>query len=188
MIDEVFRTDGTLLERLVDNLDGTGTRTTYDTDGNITGTEELTGLPIPEPVPLTETEVLAKHVLAPKVRAEELSDAELAEVAPLFPAWDGNGVEYTAGDVVRHLGELYEVNQGQGHTSQPDWSPDVAVSLFKAHRPAGQVSAWVQPIPPDFYPLDAVVTHNGSTWKSLHAANVWEPGAVGTEALWEQVG
>jgi len=40
-----------LVEQIVDNLDGTGTRTTYDADGNVTSVEQLTGLPIPEPPP-----------------------------------------------------------------------------------------------------------------------------------------
>lgn len=142
---------------------------------------------VSDPAQLTEAQVLAKHVLAPKVRAEELTDAELVEVAPLFPEWRP-GVRLEAGDVVRHGGVLFEVNEGQGHVSQPDWTPDVAASLFKPHRPAGEVSAWEPPVAPDFYPLDAVVTHGGHTWKSLHAANVWEPGTPGTEALWEQVG
>ena len=35
---------------IVDNGDGTGTRTTYDEHGNETSVEQLTGLPIPEPV------------------------------------------------------------------------------------------------------------------------------------------
>ena len=30
----------------VDNGDGTGTRTTYDADGNVTSVEQLTGLPV----------------------------------------------------------------------------------------------------------------------------------------------
>ncbi len=34
----------------VDNGDGTGTRTTYDEHGNETSVEQVTGLPIPEPV------------------------------------------------------------------------------------------------------------------------------------------
>ena len=42
--------DGLTLEwRIVDNGDGTGTRTTYDADGNVTSVEQLTGLPIPPP-------------------------------------------------------------------------------------------------------------------------------------------
>ena len=41
-----------LIEQTVENLDGTGYRTTYDADGNVTSVEQLTGLPIPpEPEP-----------------------------------------------------------------------------------------------------------------------------------------
>ena len=42
---------GRLIERTVDNGDGTRTRTTYDPDGNETSVEQLIDLPIPEPVP-----------------------------------------------------------------------------------------------------------------------------------------
>lgn len=31
----------------------------------------------------------------------------------------------------------------------------------------------------DAYPLDWTVTHNGKTWRSLVAGNVWEPGVSG---------
>ena len=41
----------TLEWRVVDNGDGTGTRTTFDADGNPETVEQLTGLPIPEPAP-----------------------------------------------------------------------------------------------------------------------------------------
>lgn len=41
--------NGNVVEQTVDNGDGTGTRTTYDVDGNVTGVENLTDLPIPEP-------------------------------------------------------------------------------------------------------------------------------------------
>jgi hypothetical protein len=36
---------------LVDNGDGSGTRTVYDVDGKVVSVEQLTGLPIPEPAP-----------------------------------------------------------------------------------------------------------------------------------------
>ena len=42
--------DGCLTALTVNNGDGTGTRTTYDAAGNETSVEQLTGLPIPEPV------------------------------------------------------------------------------------------------------------------------------------------
>ena len=55
--DEMVFANGVLIEQTVDNGDGTGTRTTYDADGNVTSVEQLTGLPIPpppEPDPLTD--------------------------------------------------------------------------------------------------------------------------------------
>ena len=42
--------DGLTLEwRIVDNGDGTGTRTTFHADGTVDTVEQLTGLPIPPP-------------------------------------------------------------------------------------------------------------------------------------------
>ena len=38
-----------LIEQTVDNLDGTGTRTTFHADGTVDTVEQLTGLPIPPP-------------------------------------------------------------------------------------------------------------------------------------------
>lgn len=44
------RPNGNVAERLVDHGDGTGTRTLYGPDGTVTSTEEVDGLPLPEPV------------------------------------------------------------------------------------------------------------------------------------------
>lgn len=38
--------DGVLVTEIIDHGDGTGTRTVYDGKGNVTSTEQLTGLPI----------------------------------------------------------------------------------------------------------------------------------------------
>ncbi|HEX3642400.1 MAG TPA: polysaccharide deacetylase family protein, partial [Ktedonobacteraceae bacterium] len=46
------------------------------------------------------------------------------------PAWNGNGVHYKAGDQVTYKGKTYSCIQG--HTSQPDWNPVDAVSLWEA--------------------------------------------------------
>lgn len=59
-VNEAFDADGALIERVVDNGDGTGTRTTYDADGNVTATEQLTGLPIPVPPEPTAEERIAQ--------------------------------------------------------------------------------------------------------------------------------
>lgn len=40
---------GRILSTTTDNGDGTGTRTLYGPDGQVAGTEALTGLPVPDP-------------------------------------------------------------------------------------------------------------------------------------------
>ena len=42
---------GNIVEQIIDNGDGTGTRTTFHPDGTVDTVEQLTGLPIPEPEP-----------------------------------------------------------------------------------------------------------------------------------------
>ena len=57
-MDEIFR-NGILIERTVDNGDGTGVRTTFDQNGNVTSTEQLSGLPIPQPPEPSDAEKIA---------------------------------------------------------------------------------------------------------------------------------
>ena len=48
---------------------------------------------------------------------------------------------------------------------------------------------WQQPIAglTDKYQHGAIVRHNGKLWQSsYHGQNVWEPGVLGTEALWTE--
>ena len=89
-------------------------------------------------------------------------------------------------------GELYVCLQA--HTSQTDWAPTAAPSLWAKVLEAGtpdtpteEVPEWVQPDSTNPYPLGARVKHNGKVWESLVANNVWEPGAVGTETVWREV-
>lgn len=183
MIDEVFRPDGTLLERLVDNLDGTGTRTTFDAEGNETEVENLTGLPVPEPVPLTESQLIAKLVLAPQVRDDEveLSDDEVAEMAPLFPEWRP-GIQVAVGDVLRWDGTLVECIQA--HPTQSDWTPDVTPALWKVHR-TPDMTEWTAGIDVE---VGEEFTYQGTTYRVLqaHPTQVgWEP--PNAPALWELV-
>jgi YD repeat-containing protein len=72
--------NGNIVEQTVDNGDGTGTRTVYDADGNVTSVEQLTGLPIPvEPEPTAE-ERLATLIaaLGAAQSLEEIRDAAAA--------------------------------------------------------------------------------------------------------------
>lgn len=127
-----------------------------------------------------------------KTQAPSLSTDVAIRAAELFAAWDGNGHAYAEGERVSYEGELYVCLQA--HTSQTDWAPTAAPSLWAKVLEAGtpdtpteEVPEWVQPDSTNPYPLGARVKHNGKVWESLVANNVWEPGAVGTETVWREV-
>ena len=106
-----------------------------------------------------------------------------AEHAELFSPW-AYPVSYKVGNIRRYGGALYKCVQD--HTSQADWTPDTAASLWSATSdPAEEWPAWSQPVGAhDAYNAGAKVSHNGKHWTSNQDGNVWEPGAFGwTEAV-----
>ena len=119
--------------------------------------------------------------------AQSLTEAEAITATCLHPKWNGDGVQYTAGQRVQDDGILYTVLQA--HTSQPDWKPTAAPSLFaKVLIPDPTVvPEWEQPDSTNPYMKGDKVKHNGKTWVSLIDNNVWEPGVTGTAALWQEV-
>ena len=96
----------------------------------------------------------------------------------LFDEWKA-GVDYVTGDIRKRNGNLYRCLQD--HTSQEDWTPEAAVSLWvQIADPAIEWPDWVQPVGSmDAYAKDAKVTHNGKHWTSDVDNNVWEPGVYG---------
>ena len=76
-----------LVEQTVDNGDGTGTRTVYDADGNVTSVEELTGLPIPEPPEPDPVEALQAQVAELTAALEALRPPGQAATAPPASFW-----------------------------------------------------------------------------------------------------
>lgn len=119
-------------------------------------------------------------------KAQAFEDDEALQAVELFPAWR-EGAAYAEGQRVRHDGELYRVITP--HDAQAAWTPNAAPSLFAKVLTAddGTVIAWVQPDSTNGYAKGDKVAHNGKTWESLTDGNVWEPGAVGTEALWQKL-
>ena len=59
---------------------------------------------------------------------QSLDDKDALECICLYEKWDGSGKEYIENKKLRHNGKLWRVKQT--HTSQPDWIPGVAASLF----------------------------------------------------------
>lgn len=111
--------------------------------------------------------------------AASLDDKTAMDAVTLFPAWSGDGVEYMTGCRVRYGDVLYKVLTA--HTSQPNWTPDAAPSLFaKVLIPDENViPAWEQPDSTNPYSNGDKVTHNGKLWVSNVDNNVWEPGVYG---------
>ena len=110
--------------------------------------------------------------------AKNISDNRALEHPEAFPLWK-EGISYVKDDRVRYGETLYKVLQA--HTSQADWTPDVAVSLFvRVDDPSIEYPEWIQPTgAQDAYALGAKVSHNGKHWISTVDANVWEPGVYG---------
>lgn len=132
---------------------------------------------------LDAAKVAARIGVTDKLLADELDDADIVAVTPLFPPW-ATATAYSVGDIAVYDGDPYKVVQA--HTSQDDWTPDVVPALFTPLRQTqgSTPDPWVQPLgAQDAYQIGDRVTYNGSTWESTAANNVWAPGVFG----WVQV-
>lgn len=113
---------------------------------------------------------------------EMATDEQSLQVPNLYPVWKEN-VNYVVGDRVLYSGVLYKVLQS--HTSQTDWAPDVAASLFaKVLIPdVNVIPEWEQPNSTNPYMIGDKVTYNGKTYASIVDNNVWAPDIYG----WEEI-
>ena len=140
-----------------------------------------------ETVVLEETD--AGHILLEQKTVNSIAFVTLAEAGSidtvtaeehveLFAPWV-YPADYKTGNLRRHNGRLYKCISD--HTSQEDWAPDVAVSLWvPTSDPAEEYPAWSQPVGAhDAYNTGDKVSHNGKHWTSSVDSNVWEPGVYG---------
>lgn len=141
-------------------------------------------------VPVEGTPEQAALALS-RMQFQSIPDEYAYELRALADEWVA-GVSYAVGQRVRHLGELYRCLQA--HVSQADWAPEAAPSLWARVLPGQEgsgteVGEWEQPDSTNGYQLGDRVTHDGHLWEStFDGANVWEPGATGTESLWKDLG
>lgn len=142
----------------------------------------------PERTPEVQEEVQKAAIAVAQIQAQSLTDDQAITVKAIYPEYDPNGVQYPKDFKVTYSDELHKCLQA--HTSQEDWNPENSPSLW-AKVLAGQegtgIGEWEQPDSTNPYMTGDQVTHNGKTWESLVDNNVWEPGAQGTEALWQQI-
>lgn len=108
---------------------------------------------------------------------QSLTEEDALEAVTLYPHWDGNGVAYEVGTGVQDDGVLYAVLQA--HTSQPNWKPKDAPSLFaKVLIPDPDViPEWEQPDSTNPYMKGNRVRFGGKVYESLIDNNVWSPTA-----------
>lgn len=106
------------------------------------------------------------------------ADEQAIDAAAVYPTWR-EGVAYVTGERVRYNEILYKVLQD--HTSQIDWTPESAPSLFAKVLISDPetIPEWTQPDSTNPYQTGDKVTHNGATWISTIDNNVWEPGVYG---------
>ena len=111
--------------------------------------------------------------------AIDLPDEEAMNYPHAYPVFKV-GQTYTKDERIRYGEKLYKVLQD--HTSQADWTPDIATSLFVEVSPEGVIPDWKQPVgAQDAYNTGDKVKHNDKTWVSTVDNNVWEPGVYGWE-------
>lgn len=106
-----------------------------------------------------------------------LTDEEAADMPFALPKWLPNK-EYAVGDRVRYGEHIYKVLIA--HTSQTDWTPTSAHSLFAIILPGQdgsdeEIGEWTQPDSTNPYMTGDKVRFNGKIYESLIDNNIWSP-------------
>ena len=130
----------------------------------------------------------AQMLAALQLYANGLGDEDAMAIAEIFPAWVV-AKAYKADDIVgfgtNSVGDTQLYRCLQAHTSQEEWTPDVAVSLWKAVgiTPSGYPE-WSQPVgATDAYMIGDIVSYNDALYVSTIDNNVWAPDVYGWEPI-----
>ena len=118
----------------------------------------------------------AQRKLAISFLVEGLSDEQALQVPLLFEEFDGNGIAYEVGKRIMYNGVLYKVIQA--HTSQAEWTPTAAPSLFAKvinETIDGSIPEFEQPDSTNPYMKGDRVIFNGKVYESLIDNNVYSP-------------
>lgn len=154
---------------------------------------ELTHDPLPpsEDEQATQVQALKASQLetaaAMYVKAAKLPRMDAISVCTLYDEWSGKGIKYTKGQWLRYGDDFAYVEQD--HTSQPDWTPEAAPSLYTVFKLAPDgIRIWEQPTRAEnafdtgekcHYP-DA----DGEVWASKIDGNTTVPGS--DDRWWEK--
>ena len=125
--------------------------------------------------------------------SQHLPDETAIDVGTLFPHFNPDGHVYNTNDRFFYPanGKLYRVLQG--HTSQPDWLPTTAVSLYEEvyvvpDNPCENTEAWNASNWGN-YTVGYQVKHNNAIWQAKNMTHTWiAPAHSGDGAIsWDHV-
>ena len=110
-----------------------------------------------------------------QTKLRSISDGAALLIPDVFPHWSGNSKEYVVDDKVLYNDVLYKVLQN--HTSQGNWTPEAAPSLFAKvlTSTTGEILEWEQPDSTNPYMKGDKVKYNGKIYESVIDNNVWSP-------------
>ena len=110
-----------------------------------------------------------------QVLAMSFTDEQALKCFLLFDEWEPNGKQYKKNDRFRYDGKFWKVLQD--HTSQEDWIPGTAPSLYvEISDPSIEWPEYKQPTGVhDAYMKDDKVSFNGKHYISLIDNNTWDP-------------
>lgn len=83
-----------------------------------------------ETLPEVQAEVQAATVMVAQIQAQSLPDTQAITVKAIYPAWSPDSVQYAVDYKVLHEDILYKCIST--HTSQENWAPGIAPSIWVA--------------------------------------------------------
>lgn len=124
------------------------------------------------------------NTVTKQVLKSDISNDDYAEMISIFPEWEV-GANYQTGQIVRYNFLAWEVIQD--HTSQEDWSPELAAALFKEVTPKKttdpETGEEIEVIPDfvkptgshDAYMIGDKVQFENKTYESVMDNNTYSP-------------
>ena len=116
-----------------------------------------------------------KQELTEKTVLNNAYDEDAYVMRYLYGEWSGDGITYKTNDRLMYNDKFYKVLQD--HTSQSDWTPDTASSLYvEIADPSNEYPEFKQPTGAhDAYAKGDKITFEGKKYVSLIDANTWSP-------------
>lgn len=131
---------------------------------------------------MTRLEAAKQLRKALQMFVETLEDEKAIEVVAVFPTWYIDR-SYNLGDRIQYQDELYKCLVT--HTSQENWAPNIAPSLWAKVLPGqnGEIGEWTQPDSTNPYMTGDKVLFGGEKWISTVDNNIWAPDVYGWQRI-----